>query len=155
MLTSIGVGRSGLYVTPADFEAERLTDSRACPPGSRAVEQDKFSEDATISMPGVEGARRFDKSATYGFRTCDGTDIRFIGGTSYQVVPAPPLFLYQHSTVVAAGKGGSRLVVDYGFGTRAADSMRPLTMNALKGERTLSATPSTISSTSPFAVMPN
>ena len=133
MVTSIGVGRSGLYLTAADFEAERLTDTRTCPSGSRAVEQDTFSDDAVLSMPGVDGARTFDRSATYGFRTCDGTDVRFVRASNYQVVRAPPLFLYQHSSVVTVGKGGSRLVVDYGFSTSAVDSMRPLTMNALKG----------------------
>ena len=38
-------------MTHADFEAERLTDPRACQPVSRAVEQETFSQDAVISMP--------------------------------------------------------------------------------------------------------
>ena len=133
VVTSRGAGWSGLYLTAADFEAELLTDARACPPGSRPVEQDTFNEDATISMPGVDGARSFERSATYGFRTCDGTDVRFVRTSNYQVVRAPPLFLYQHASLVSVGKGGSRLVVDHGFSTSAADPMRPLTMNALKG----------------------
>lgn len=127
-----GAGRSGFYLTSADFESERLTDARTCAPDSRAVVVETFSEDALISMPGVAGAGQFNKSGTYGFRTCSGADVRFVGASNYQVVRAPPLFLYQRSIQVSAGKGGLRRLVSYGFSTSASDSMRPLTMNALK-----------------------
>jgi len=127
-----GAGRSGLYVTPADFESAHLTDARMCDADSRAIVVETFSEDAVISMPGVAEAGHFDKSGTYGFRTCDGTDVRFVGASNYQVVRAPPVFLYQRSIQVSAGKGGVRRLVSYGFSTSASDSMRPLTMNALK-----------------------
>ena len=127
-----GVGRSGLYLTPADFDSALLTDARSCPLDSRDVVLETFGEDTVISMPGVIGAGHFDKARTYGFRSCDGTDVRFVGASGYQVVHAPPLLLYQHSILVSAGKGGVRRVVSYGFSTSASDSMRPLTMNALK-----------------------
>lgn len=123
---------SGLYMTAADFESGRLAEAIACRTDSRPVEPDAFSAGTVVQWPGTTGAKRYPKAEIFGFRTCDGTSVRFVRGANFRVVRAPPLYLYQHEYRVSAGKGGFRLVADYAFSTTAADSVRPLTLDALK-----------------------
>jgi len=124
--------QSGVYVTSADFDAGRLTDALECQSDSRSVDRDAFSETAVVAMPGAYQAGQYAKADIFGFRACDGTDVRFVRGANYRVVRAQPLYLYEHEYRISMGKRGSRLVTDYAFSTTAADSVRPLTMNALK-----------------------
>ncbi len=84
-----------------------------------------------VARHGIQ-AREFAKAAIFGFRACDGADVRFVHSTNCRVVRAPPLYLYEHEYRVSAGKGGSQPVTDYAFSTTAGDSVRPLTMDALK-----------------------
>ena len=124
--------RSGLYITAADFESGRLADAIACQTDSRPVEPDAFSTGAQVQWPAGTASKRYPKAEIFGFRACDGTNVRFVRGANFRVVRAPPLYLYQHEYRVSAGKGGFRLLAEYGFSTTAADSVRPLTLDALK-----------------------
>jgi hypothetical protein len=100
--------------------------------GSRPVDRDAFGEAAVVSWPGATPAKQYGKAEIFGFRACDGTDVRFVRGTNFNVVRAGPLYLYLHEHRVSMGRSGSRLVTEYFFGTTAADSVRPLTLDALK-----------------------
>ena len=124
--------QSGLYITAADFESGRLADAIACQTDSRPVERDAFSTGAQVQWPAGTTSKRYPKAEIFGFRACDGTNVRFVRGANFRVVRAPPLYLYQHEYRVSAGKGGFRLVADYAFSTTVADSVRPLTLDALK-----------------------
>ena len=124
--------QSGLYITAADFDAGRLADAVACPSDSRPVDRDAFETAAVISWPGATRTRQYAKAEVFGFRACDGADVRFVGSANFRVVRARPLYLYQHEYRVPAGRGGSRLVADYAFSTTAADTVRSLTLDALK-----------------------
>lgn len=124
--------QSGVYVRAADFDAGRLSDAVACRSDSRPVDRDAFSRTAVVALPGANQATPYTKADIFGFRACDGTDVRFVRGVNFHVVRAPPLYLYERERRVSIGKGGSRLVTDYAFSTTAADSVRPLTLNALK-----------------------
>jgi len=124
--------RAGVYLTPSDFDAGRLTESAVCQSDSRPIDREAFSRTALVVMPHGNQATRYDKAHIFGFRACDGTDVRFVRGGNFHVVRAPPLYLYEHQYRVSIGKGGSRLKVDYAFSTTVADSVRPLTMDGLK-----------------------
>lgn len=123
--------QSGVFVTSADFASGLLTDAMECTSDSRPVDRAAFSETAVVSMP-ADGSRQFAKATIFGFRACDGTDVRFVNGESYHVVRAPPLYLYEHEYRASRGKGGSQSLTHYLFSTTAGDSVRPLTLDALK-----------------------
>lgn len=129
---SVLTRHSGVFVTPADFEAGRLADEIVCETDGRPVDRDSFSRTDIIELTGSNQARQYSKATIFGFRACDGTDVRFVGGTNFRVVRAPPLYLYEHEYRVTVGKGGSKIVTDHAFSTTAADSVRPLTLDALK-----------------------
>ncbi len=122
----------GVFVTPADFEAGRIADKIVCETDSRPLSRDSFSRRDIIELTGVHRMQQYSKATIFGFRACDGTDVRFVRGTNWSVVRAPPLYLYVHEYRVTVGKGGSRIVTDHAFSTTAADSVRPLTLDALK-----------------------
>lgn len=124
--------RSGVYATAGDFEAGLLTDAQECQSGSRPVDRDAFNDSPVVAMPGAGQSRQFAKASVFGFRACDGTDVRFANGTNYRTIHAPPLYIYEYDYRVPSGKGGSRVVTDYAFSTTAGDSVRPLTLDALK-----------------------
>jgi hypothetical protein len=117
---------------PADFETGRVSDLIACRSDSRPVDRDAFSRTAVVALPGANQATQHAKADIFGFRACDGTDVRFMRGTNFHVVRAPPLYLYEREYRASRGKGGSRLVTEYAFSTTATDSVRPLTLDALK-----------------------
>jgi hypothetical protein len=122
---------SGVYATPVDYEAARFVDMIACRSASQPVDRDAFRGSTFVELPGQNERARYVKAEIYGFRACDGSDLRFVRGDSYRVVRAPPMYLYEHKRTVSVGKA-TRVVTDYGFSIAAADSVRPLTMDALK-----------------------
>ena len=124
--------QSGLYVTAGDFDAHRLTDPIACASASRPLDRDAFGGAEVLSWGGATPPAQYSKTGIFGFRACDGTDVRFVRGANFRVVRASPLYLYQHEYQVPMGRSGSRLVAEYFFSTTPADSVRPLTVDALK-----------------------
>ncbi|MDX2060074.1 MAG: hypothetical protein SFV24_19860 [Gemmatimonadales bacterium] len=50
---------------------------------------------------------------------------------NFRVVRATPIYLYAHERTVVVGKT-RRIVTDYGFSVSVVDSVRPLSMDALK-----------------------
>ena len=124
--------RSGLYMTASDFDAGSLADAITCQSDRRPVDRDAFGRTSIVSWPAATPAKQYTKTEIFGFRACDGTDVRFVRGGNLRVVRAPPLYLYQHEYRVSMGNRGSRLVAHYAFSTTAADSVRPLTLDALK-----------------------
>ena len=126
------VRQTGLYITAADFVAGRLAEAAACQSDSRPVDRDSFGRSANVLWPGAASPSQHAKSEIFGFRACDGTDVRFVRGANFRVVHAPPFYLYQHEYRVSMGKSGSRLVASYAFSATPADSVRPLTLDALK-----------------------
>jgi hypothetical protein len=124
------VQQSGLYVTAADFDARRVTGAISCVSATRPVDRDAFAGTDDISWGDPKS--RYAKAQIFGFRACDGTDVRFSRGWNLRVVRAAPLYLYQHEYRERMGKSGYRLAADYFFSTTPSDSVRPLTIDALK-----------------------
>ena len=124
--------QAGVYLTAADFDAGHVADALACESDSRPVGRDASSAAASMSWPSDIPAKQYRKAEIFGFRACDGTDVRFVGSANFTVVHAPPLYLYRHEYQVRRGKGGSLPAADHAFSTTSADSVRPLTLEALK-----------------------
>ena len=124
--------KSGLYLTPGDFETGQLSNVIMCQSASRPIAREAFSRSSDVVWPREAESARYAKSELFGFRACDGTEVRFFKAANYRVIRAPPLYLYEHEHRESMGKSGSRLVLDHGFSTTAADSVRPLTLDALK-----------------------
>ena len=126
---------AGVYATAADFDQGRLASVVACESDERPIARNAFSRTPVVEMPASNGAGasiRYTKADVFGFRACDGSDVRFVGAESYRIQRAAPLVLYERERRVSVGRGGSRLVYDHFFSTSAADSVRPLTLLALK-----------------------
>ena len=130
---TLGDRQAGVYVTGVDFEHGRLASAADCTAPDRPVARDAISRGQMLEMPpsGGEAGARYAKADVYGFRACDGADVRFVAGENYRVEHAPPLLLYERKRRVSVGKG-SRLVYDHFFSTSPADSVRPLTLLSLK-----------------------
>ncbi|HSQ02933.1 MAG TPA: hypothetical protein VLN59_02785 [Burkholderiales bacterium] len=119
-------------MTSVDYELGRLTDAITCQSESRPVNRDTFMRTAVVVMPGGRQVRPYLKGTIFGFRACDGSEVRFVRGANLRVVRALPMYLYEHEYRISMGNRGSRLVTEHAFSTAAADSVRSLTMNALK-----------------------
>lgn len=83
-------------------------------------------------MPGAERERQYTRADVFGFRACDGTDMRFVRGDNLRIIRAPPLYLYEREYQISMGKSGWRRATEHAFSTSARDSVRPLTVDALK-----------------------
>ena len=70
--------QTGVYVTADDFDAGRLADAIACESDARPVDRDAFRRTAVVVVPGANQARQYAKADIFGFRACDGTDVRFV-----------------------------------------------------------------------------
>ena len=126
--------KAGVYVSPADFEAQRLADERRCTSSTRPINYDTYARAAVIDLrgtDGVAGRRNIAREAAFGFRTCDGGEFRFVAAQAYRIVRAPPLYLYERYRAVWLGRR-SRMVPEHFFSVAAGDSIRPLTRVALK-----------------------
>ena len=131
---AVGVPRAGVYVTATDFEHAQLASAIECANSSDPIPREAFASDRVIDLPGAaDGAprARFARIDVFGFRACDGSEVRFVGNENYRVLRAPPLYLYERARRVPAGKV-TQLVYEHYFSTTAADSLRPLTLVALK-----------------------
>ena len=80
---------SGVFVTPANFEAGRLADDIVCETDARPVDRDSFSRTDISELTGAHQSRQFNKATISGCRACDGTHVRFVCGTNFRVVRAP------------------------------------------------------------------
>ena len=130
------IRHAGVYGTAKDYEAGRLVDSVAC--GSRSPAPDRYTVRRAPIVAIAHGDQRtqYVKSQVYGFRACDGVDVRFVVGDDWNIVRAPPIYLYQRDRTVFAGKS-PRVVTDHGFGISSADSVRALTADATANATTL------------------
>jgi hypothetical protein len=122
---------AGVYATLNDYEADRLVDMIVCRSASQPVDRNAFRSATFVQLPGPTERTRYAKAEIFGFRACDGSDVRFVRGDTYRIVRAPPMYLYERKRTVSVGKA-TRVVTDFGFSVAAADSVRPLTMDALK-----------------------
>lgn len=126
--------RAGVFTTAGDFEKGQLVAVVDCETTTRPIARDAFVRDKVveISSAGSTSGARYAKADIFGFRACDGSEIRFVAGENYRIERAVPLYLYERERRISAGKGGSRLVYDHFFSSSASDSVRPLTLLALK-----------------------
>lgn len=122
---------AGIYATPRDYESGNLADASDCVAASKLSDQYAFRHSAFVELPVGGASVRRAKADVYGFRACDGADVRFVRGDNYRVVRAPPLYLYLHERMVLVGRS-QHVVTDYAFSISPDDSVRSLTKNALK-----------------------
>ncbi|HSQ29643.1 MAG TPA: hypothetical protein VLN49_07335 [Gemmatimonadaceae bacterium] len=130
----VAPARAGVFVTPADFDVNQLASAIDCETETTPIARDAFRRGLVVEIPGMGQSppARYSKTDVFGFRACDGSDVRFVEGESYRLERAAPLYLYERQRRFRLGNRGSRFVYDHFFSTAARDSLRPLTLLALK-----------------------
>ena len=56
---------------------------------------------------------RYEKRDTFGYRDCDGRDVRFVDGAEYVVAEAGPIYLYTSERIEHRGRPFKRVTVFY------------------------------------------
>ena len=130
---TLATERAGVFITAADYEQGRLASPVECASSTRPIARDVFTKAQILELRGhgATPGTRYQRSDVFGFRACDGSDVRFVNGESYRIERATPLYLYERERRVRVRRG-SLLIRDYFFSMAAADSVRPLTLLALK-----------------------
>ena len=125
--------RAGVFGSAADYEQGRLASPVECVSATRPIARDAFTKGQVLELDasGPTPATQYRKPDVFGFRACDGSDVRLVGGERYRIERATPLYLYERERRVRVRRG-SLLVRDYFFSMAAGDSVRPLTLLALK-----------------------
>jgi hypothetical protein len=73
----------------------------------------------------------FSKSATYGYRNCDGQDYRFSGVAAYQIIDTAGFYLYNYNKLVQGEKISRPQTVFY-FSVNANSPVVELTLENLE-----------------------
>ena len=125
--------QAGVFLTPSDYDAGQLSHAVDCTSATQPVSSGAYAASDSIDLLGDprESSRRISKATLFGFRACDGVEMRFVAGQNYRIVRAPPLYLYERQRRIWSGRI-SRLVTDHYFSVGPGDSLRPLTRRALK-----------------------
>ena len=74
-----------------------------------------------------------NKSETFGYRACDGTNYRFVGNSEYKILnPAEGVLLYEYQHPAHSPKNTEQYPVMYFFSTNANEAVKPLTLANVK-----------------------
>lgn len=125
-------GRSGLFLTAADFTQGRLSFEGDCGATTHNVNVHDFLHRRYVDVTHDSKHSRYQKSRLFGFRACDGRSYRFGGSREYEVLEAKAIYIYAHQRWVRAGRI-SRKVRYYAFSVGPDGPLLSLTLENLKG----------------------
>jgi hypothetical protein len=124
-------GRSGLFVTAADFTEGRLSFEGDCSAKTHNVNVHDFLHRRYVDVTHDSKRYRYQKSNLFGFRACDGRRYRFGGTREYEVLEAKEIYIYAYQAWVRAGRI-SRKVRYYSFSVGPDGPLLSLTPDNLK-----------------------
>ena len=135
---SVLAHRSGIYLSAADFLAARLEHPIDCRTARHIIDRHTVLRNSYIDVEHEGQHFRHEKRDIFGYRDCDGRDIRFVDGAEYVVVEAGPIYIYTSERIEHQGKPYRRVTI-FSFGTAPDSALFPLTVANLKraypGER--------------------
>ena len=123
--------RSGLYMPAAAYAAGRLTYEVHCRTAMHKIDRHTLLGRSYVDLTHEGRQYRHAKREVYGYRGCDGNDVRFVGNQEFALLSAGPLYLYS-AQMPSPGAKGTRLETRYFFSATAGDSALPLTRANLK-----------------------
>ena len=123
--------RSGVYLTAADFTARRLTHEIDCRVATHKIDRHTFLKRSYVDVTHGDERMRHAKRDIFGYRGCDGADVRFADGREYRVLSTAPLLLYERRSLKRRGRS-AYTAVEYRFSTWADAPLRPVTRAEIK-----------------------
>lgn len=122
---------SGIYKTPSDFSAKKLSLAINCKTESHKIKiNDIFNQDR-ITVVHDGKSYDFKKSDIYGYKLCNGETYRFSGNKDYQVMnPNEMILLYK--VEIMQTKATAPKVYSYYFSKDASSALQDLTKANLK-----------------------
>ena len=133
MPDSMNVSHSGIYRTSADFLAAKLDFGIDCHVEKHRIDRHTFLGRPYLDVTHGGETTRLQKRDVFAYRECDGTVMRFDDGREVTILGVGPIVLYAGAIMVSSGpKFMTRAEPVFYFGRTVADSLQPLTREALK-----------------------
>lgn len=123
---------SGIYLSAADYSAGVLTHAIDCRTATHKLDRHSFRGRPYIDVTHAGTRERHQKAEIFGFRDCDGWDVRFVDGREYRVLVSAPLHMYVRDVSSIGAKGAPVTVQTNFFSVTAASALLPLTKPSLK-----------------------
>ena len=123
--------RSGLYLSAADFQAARLEHPIDCRTATHVIDRHTVLRNSYIDVEHQGQHFRHEKRDTFGYRDCDGRDVRFVDGAEYLVAEAGPIYLYTSERIEHRGRPYKRVTV-FSFSVAPDSALFALTVVNLK-----------------------
>ena len=123
---------SGIYLTAGNYAAGTLTHAIDCRTATHKIDRHTFLNRPYIDVEHEGQRSRYQKREIYGFRDCDGWDVRSVDGREYRVLAAGALTLYARESYISRTKGSPQQIVTYHFSTSPAGPVQPLTRGTLR-----------------------
>ena len=124
-------GKSGIYLSAADFTAGRMANEVDCATAQHRLELHDFRDRPYIHVTHGGERIRYEKAEIFGVQNCDGTVIRFSGNADYQLAEAGSMLIYRTPAYVSTGFT-TKQVSKYFFSTAPDAAVVPLTRANLR-----------------------
>lgn len=123
--------RSGIYLSGADFRAARLEHPIDCRTAKHVIDRHTVLRNSYIDVEHEGQHFRHEKRDIFGYRDCDGRDIRFVEGASTR------LWKRGRSTSTPASASSNqgrpyKRVTEFSFSAAPDSALLPLTLANLK-----------------------
>jgi hypothetical protein len=123
--------RSGISLSAADFQAARLEHPIDCRTARHVIDRHTVLRNSYIDVEHDGQQFRREKRDIFGYRDCDGRDVRFVDGAEYVVVEAGPIYLYTNERIEHQGRPYKRVTV-FSFSVAPDSALRALTVVNIK-----------------------
>jgi hypothetical protein len=128
---SVLAHRSGIYLTASDFRAARLGHPIDCRTAKHVIDRHTVLRNSYIEVEHEGQHLRHEKRDIFGYRDCDGRDVRFVDGAEYVIVEAGPIYIYTSERIEHQGRPYKRVTV-FSFSAAPDSALLPLTVANLK-----------------------
>lgn len=122
---------SGIYLSGQDFKNNKMAYAINCKSESHKIKLNDFFAKPYITVIHNDSSYKLSKAKIFGYKTCDGQIIRFLGKKELVLVnPTESILIYRHD-VVHPAKGKTN-VTNYYFSKDAVSAVEALTLKNVK-----------------------
>jgi hypothetical protein len=128
-LYSLTFGQAGVFIMVDEFETNKPAFVLPCDSNNVKIKPNPLFHRASIIVQSGKTKREFDKNKIFGYRDCDGSVFRLVGGNAYRIINTDVFFIYEQESI---RNKSSEMEKVYYFSTSAGTALIPLTMHALQ-----------------------